>query len=90
MTAGTAAERMLAKLRDFMARELDGEERALLAALLTPGIARAYADDEVEGFGLVDWVPDALPASLEAALRQGGVRVTGLDPEDGTGTATGP
>jgi hypothetical protein len=80
---------MLAKLRDFMARELDGEERALLAALLTPGIARAYEEHEVEGFGLVDWLPDALPASLEEALRRGGVRVTGLADADGA-TDAGP
>ena len=83
MASETAAERMLGKLRDFMARELDDEERALLAALLTPGVARAYEDREVAGFGLVDWAPDALPASLEEALRRGGVRVTGLDTDAG-------
>jgi hypothetical protein len=65
-----AAQSMLAKLRDFMAQQLDAEERAMLAALLTPGIARAYVDREVEGFGLVDWLPETLPTALATALRQ--------------------
>ena len=82
MDATTPAERMLDKLKDFMARELDGEERALLAALLAPGVARAHDDREVEGFGLIDWLPAALPSSLEDAVRRGGIRVVGLEPEE--------
>ena len=73
----TPAERLLAKLREFIAEELDAEERALLATLLAPGIASAHAPDVV-GFGLAAWTPAALPDALTEALERGGVRVEGL------------
>lgn len=74
-----AAERLLAKLRHFIATELDEEERALLGALVAPGVAQAHAaaDAEVQGFG-GGWSPNDLPRALVTALRDSGVRVEGL------------
>jgi hypothetical protein len=75
-----AADRLLAKIRTFVANELDEEEAALFAALVAPGVAQAYQEEgEVEGFTSdVDWRPGALPDSLAEAVREGGVRVEGL------------
>jgi hypothetical protein len=75
-----AAHRLLAKLRQFVERELDEEERALFGALVAPGVAKAYTESEVEGFTLTSWGPEALPEALTAALREQGVRLVGLDP----------
>jgi len=75
-----AAERLLAKLRVFVAEQLDEEERALFAALVAPGVARAYGEPEVEGFGVAGWSLSALPSSLVRALQDQGVRVVGLEP----------
>lgn len=74
-----AAYRLLEKIRAFVA-QLDDEERSLFAALIAPGVARAYAEQEVEGFGLPGWSPTALPESLVMALRDRRVRVEGLEP----------
>jgi len=71
------ADRLLAKLRRFTA-ELDEDERAMLGALLAPGVAKAY-EPEVTGFEVVEWGPASLPGALAQALRDGGVGVTGLD-----------
>ena len=46
-----AADRLLTRLREFVAT-LGDDERALLSALIGPGIVEAYAATEVEGFGL--------------------------------------
>jgi len=75
-----AASRLLAKIRAFVADELDEEEATLFAALVAPGVARAYHDDgEVEGFSSdIDWRPGALPESLAEAVRDGRIRVEGL------------
>ena len=75
-----AARRLLAKIRTFVADQLTDDEAALFAALVAPGVARAYQDDgEVQGFGSdVDWRPGALPDSLAEAVRDGGIRVEGL------------
>jgi hypothetical protein len=72
-----AADRLLAKLRAF-ADGLEPAERALLAALLAPGISKAHDDDEVEGFGLVEWTPSRLPAALADAVRRADIRIEGL------------
>ena len=75
-----AATRLLEKLKLF-AEELDDEERALLAALVAPGVATAYGEDEVEGFDSgagVAWRPDALPAQLARAIEARELRITGL------------
>lgn len=78
-TDRAAARRLLAKIRAFVTDQLDDEEAALFAALVAPGVARAYQDDDVEGFGSdVDWRPGALPDSLAEAVRDGGIRVEGL------------
>lgn len=74
-----AAERLLEKLRAFIASGLDDEERGLLGQLLAPGIALAYEEDEVEGFVATKWSSRALPDSLVNAIRTMGVRVVGLD-----------
>lgn len=79
-----AAERLLAKLRRFIATELDGDERALLGALVAPGVARAHAgtepetEAEVQGFAGGGWSADDLPRALVLALRDSHVRVEGL------------
>ena len=72
------ADRLMAKVRDFTAG-LDGDERALFAALLAPGIAKAVApDDEVEGFGLTEWMPRSLPDDLAAQIRGRKITIEGL------------
>jgi hypothetical protein len=72
------ATRLLARLLAF-ARELDDEERALLAALLAPGLARVWQDEEdVSGFGSVTWLPERLPEELHRAVREHGLRIEGL------------
>jgi GNAT superfamily N-acetyltransferase len=76
-----AARRLVAKLRRFIATELDGGERELLAALLAPGVAKALGSAEVEGFGIVDWEPESGMAALAAALREAGVRIEGMGGE---------
>jgi hypothetical protein len=75
-----AAHRLLAKIRSFVADQLNDDEAALFAALVAPGVARAYQDDQgVQGFGSdADWRPGALPESLAEAVRDGGIRVEGL------------
>jgi hypothetical protein len=74
-----AAERLLAKIRTFVAEQLDDDEAALFAALVAPAVAQAYQLDDASGVGSdVDWRPNALPESLAAAVRDGGVRVEGL------------
>lgn len=68
-----AAHQMLNKLRRFMDEELLPAERQALAALLAPGIASVYKDendeDEVSGFHATNWLPDQLPNYLSSALQ---------------------
>lgn len=72
------ATRLLGRLLAF-ARGLDEEERALLATLLAPGLARAWQEeDDVSGFGSVTWLPERLPEELQRAVRERGLRVEGL------------
>lgn len=75
-----AAQRLLAKVRRFVADELDETEREMFAALVAPAVARIWAEEEVEGYYLRTWSPGALPDALRTALREGGVRVVGLEP----------
>jgi hypothetical protein len=70
-------ERLLVKLRRFLADELDEDERVALAALLAPGVAAAYGESEVTGFGTTELTP--LSELLARVLRRSGVRVVGLD-----------
>ncbi len=82
------ANSLLAKVRTFVSTELDDEESEMFASLLAPGVALAYAEDEVAGFDATDlggedgpdveWRAGALADALGTALRQGGVRVVGL------------
>ena len=72
-----AAERMLEKVRVF-AGSLDAEERSLFAALLAPGVAAAWVEDEeVEGFGIV-WSNTRVQRHLREAVRKGKLRIEGL------------
>jgi hypothetical protein len=72
----------LAKIRTFVAEQLDDDEAALFAALVAPAVAQAYQVDDESGVASdVDWRPNALPESLAAAVREGGVRVEGLAEE---------
>ena len=85
------ARSLLAKVRAFVSTQLSDEESSMFATLLAPGVSLAYADgdDDVAGFGVagtgsptgaeVDWRPGALADALGEALREGGVRVVGLD-----------
>ena len=75
-----AAERLLAKIRHFVAEELDVEERALFAALVAPAVAGIWVTEEVEGFAhhAANWSPAALPDALRHALQRGDVRIAGL------------
>lgn len=74
-----AALRLVQKLREFSQTGLDEEERALFAVLLAPGIAQAYARDDVSGYAVTEWDPRTFPESLATALRDSGVMVIGLD-----------
>ena len=74
-----AADTLLAKIRTFVADQLTDEEAALFAAPVAPGVAQAYQDGEVTGFGSdVDWRPAALPDSLAEAVRDRAIRIEGL------------
>jgi hypothetical protein len=74
------AARLLDKLRAFVG-SLDDEERAVMAALLAPGVASAYAepepDPDVVGFGMasVAWKPTRLPDALTGRIRSQHLRV---------------
>lgn len=74
----TSGEKLLEKVRAFVL-ELPGDERALFGALIAPGIAQAYIEDEVSGFAMTDWSTARLPAALSEAIRQSGIRVLGLE-----------
>jgi len=62
----------LAKLHEFSTQTLNPEERAVLGALMAPGILWALSetedDDEVTGFGLLTWSPESLANGLRRAL----------------------
>jgi len=62
------AGRLLARLQAFV-QDLEPDQRALLAALLAPGVSQAYERPEVAGFGQ-SWSPAPLPASLIQALQR--------------------
>ena len=73
------ASRLLDKLRQFVAEQLDDDERQAFAALLAPGVARAHEPDaEVVGFSASEWLPGALPEHLSEAIRDRDLRIEGL------------
>jgi hypothetical protein len=74
--ADEAADKMLSKVRSFVST-LDDQERALFAALLAPGIAAAWDDDEVEGFG-IEWSSSRVQEHLREAVRRHRIRIDGL------------
>ncbi len=79
MPSGDVASRMLDKLKDFVADELDDDERQAFAALLAPGVALAHEpDSEVEAFGANQWAPTTLPDRLRSAIRDRDLRIEGL------------
>lgn len=76
-----AAHRLLDKVSGFVAT-LDDHERALMAALLAPGIDAAWNDtsaDDDAGFRLT-WTPRRLPAHLVDAVRKAEFRITTTQP----------
>ena len=73
-----AAERLIAKIREFAQRDLDPDERALLARLLAPGVALVFDESEVEGFRMAEWPQDDLSTALAQALRSSPLRLEGL------------
>ena len=78
------ADRLMDKLRAFVSNELSDDERTLFAALIAPGVAQAYVEEEVQGFAMTDWSPSALPSALAEAIRLRNIRVEGLTDEDRT------
>lgn len=73
-----AARSMLEKLGRF-ASDLDEHERAALHAMLIPGVARAFREDEVRGHVATSWSPAALPEWLASAMSDLAIRLEGLD-----------
>ena len=69
---------VLEKLRAFITT-LDPDERALLAALLAPGVANAFSEPDVVGFTAeeipADWAPNRLPEALAEQIRQQGFTI---------------
>jgi hypothetical protein len=67
-----AVTTVLAKLHEFSTQALSPDERAVLGALMAPGIQWALSetedDDEVTGFGLLTWSPESLANGLRRAL----------------------
>jgi hypothetical protein len=74
------ATRLLDKLATFVST-LDDDERAVLAALLAPGVASAYEEPEPEpevvGFGMepIPWEPSRLPDALTERIRERHLRI---------------
>jgi len=73
------AARLLGKLRVFVG-SLDDDERAVMAALLAPGVASAYVEEDepdVVGFGMasVPWRPGRLPDTLSGRIREQHLRI---------------
>jgi hypothetical protein len=73
------AARLLDKLRVFVG-SLDDDERAVMAALLAPGVASAYVEEDepdVVGFGMpsVPWRPERLPDALSGRIREQHLRI---------------
>jgi hypothetical protein len=75
-----ATERLLDKLRYFIAEDLDDEERAAFAVLLAHGVAALYGDraSDVQGYDMEATAEAGFLDELVRALRTAGVRVTGL------------
>ena len=74
-----AADRLLAKVRVFVADELTEEEAVFFAALIAPGVALAYRGEGDPAAGSDgEWCPRALPDSLADAVRNHAIRVEGL------------
>jgi len=72
-----ATERLLEKMRSFVG-SLDEAERTAFAALIGPGVALAYRDeDDVEGFGTT-WEPNRLPEHLTDMVRDNNLRIEGF------------
>jgi len=83
-----AAERLLAKLRGFVAG-LDPDERVMFAALVAPAVAKVWDPgpaDEVEAFAMAGWWSDALPDALRDAVRRHGPQIEGLGPDQTVAT----
>jgi hypothetical protein len=73
------AARLIDKLRGFIA-DLEEDERAVMAALLAPGVASAYTpteEPEVVGFGMPEtpWQPERLPDALSDRIREQHLRI---------------
>jgi hypothetical protein len=69
------ASAALAKLRVFV-ESLDEDERSVVAALLAPAVAQAYAEEpDVVGFEADDWLPAHLPDVLMDEVRTHGWRI---------------
>jgi hypothetical protein len=70
------ADGLIDKLRGF-ADQLSAEERRLLAALLAPGIAAAYAETDDLTTARVEWSAARLPEHLRASIRGRALHIEG-------------
>lgn len=70
------ASELIDKVRRF-ADQLDPQERQMLAALLSPGIAAAYPDDDEVSLYSADWSITRLPEHLRIAIQDRSLRVEG-------------
>jgi hypothetical protein len=69
MADEASAQSLLAKLQEF-ALTLDDAERALLAALIGPGVAQALEGEDVHGFSFAGQESERLARGLAAAYRR--------------------
>lgn len=69
------AERLLEKLRRFIREDLDEQERAAMAVLVAPAVARANGADDVTGFAADSWEPAPLPEHLARVVRETHIRI---------------
>ena len=76
-------EQLIERLRAFIA-ELEPAQREAFAALLAPGIAAAFEEQETSGFARVGWLPDLLPDYLARVIRERGLRIVIDPPPDQT------
>ena len=69
------AERLLEKLRRFIRDDLDERERAVMAVLVAPAIARANGTPDLTDTSPGKWDPAPLPDHLLRAMSAAAIRI---------------